>query len=269
MKSSYVHRVLSALTILTLVICSSVLAADKGKIIPPKKSYNPAPVSKASAEGKKLFEQNNCSLCHTAGQGGGCLAPPLNGVGSRRSREFIISRITDAKREIAKFEKLYGNPELMPHIRLPRSQSTVIADYLMTLPEPKFGYKVTAHTEVGSSQGSQSHRVSGDQASAVSPANPVETKALAKSIASGRILLSSKGCMACHSIGNIGGKFAPKFDHIGGRKSKSIIKAQMTNAELLTLESDPEYGERGTVMPPLNLTDKEADDIAAYLDSLK
>lgn len=160
----------------------------------------------------------------------------------------------------------------MPHRRLPKAASTAIADYLMTLPEPKFGYKVTAHSAPGSSkssQGSDQSKAAVTLKEPVTSVQPAVTKAQTASITNGRNLISSKGCMACHSIGNIGGKFAPSFDHIGSRKSKEAIKAQMTNAELLALDSDPEYGERGTVMPPMNLSDREAEDIANYLKTLK
>jgi|AGTN01.1.fsa_nt_gi Cytochrome c. len=252
------RKAVPAVSIFALIgaLGSDCDAADKSRIVSPRKDYSPAPATKASAQGKELFEKNNCSLCHTAEQGGGCLAPPLNGVGARRSKEFIIARITAEKAEVEKFSKMYPSAELMPHKRIPKSQSKLIADYLMTLPEPKYGYKVSAHVEKTPGVTNAKSSTSSDQVPD-------------KSANRGRNLLNSKGCMACHSIGNIGGKFAPAFDHIGSRKSKEQIKKQMLSAELLALNSDPEYAERGTVMPPMDISEKESEDIANYLKALK
>ncbi len=85
----------------------------------------------------------------------------------------------------------------------------------------------------------------------------------------GRKLLTSKGCLACHSLGNLGGTFAEKFDGVGSRLTKEAIKQQMKNADLLTLSDGGEYGARGTVMPPMNLSEAEIEDLGSYLITLK
>ncbi|MBA4079306.1 MAG: hypothetical protein C0508_30035, partial [Cyanobacteria bacterium PR.023] len=64
---------------------SDVLYVDYGK-------YKGQPASNKSREGAKYFKQNNCANCHSIEGKGGCLAPPLDGIGGRRSKVFVESR---------------------------------------------------------------------------------------------------------------------------------------------------------------------------------
>jgi mono/diheme cytochrome c family protein len=230
-----------------------VLAESTSSTIVKPKTYKPKPLSPLASKGKDLFEKNNCSVCHTVSGDGGCLAPPLDGIGSRRSQKFIKMRITSGISEENKFAELYGKTELMPHVRVPAATAEAISQYLLTLKEPEHGFKIIGHQDI-----SDGSRIS------TSP-----TTADDRAIARGRALLSSKGCLACHSFGSLGGTFAVKFDGVGKRLTADAIKKQLTKAQLLTLENDNEYGARGTTMPPLDLTEEEISDLTAYLSSLK
>ncbi len=210
------------------------------------------PSSVEIKKGRVQFARNRCNTCHTVEGIGGCLAPPLDGISDRRSREFLLSRITKGTKHESDFAKRYGE-ELMPHLRIPAEDARVVVEYLLTIPKPQKGFKVIGH----------------DGGRPESTSSTSAATANADSIRSGRLLLSSKGCLACHSVGNLGGSFAPKLDGIGNRRSVGFIKAQMKNAELLTIDEDQEYGPRGTTMPPLNLTDQNISDLANYLTTLK
>lgn len=109
-----------------------------GGVFTEPKRYVPNPETNETKSGKLLFETNNCASCHSAEGRGGCLAPLLDGVGSRRNKEFILARITDSPNLIEEFQKLHG-PELMPHVRVAPADANLIAAYLLTLPEPKDG----------------------------------------------------------------------------------------------------------------------------------
>ncbi|HMP54180.1 MAG TPA: c-type cytochrome, partial [Candidatus Melainabacteria bacterium] len=91
---------------------SSAQAEDAGK---PKFSADKP--SKLSAAGKKLILANQCNMCHLIEGKGGCLAPPFDGIGARRSRSFLLSRITDEDAEEKKFIDNYGSGELFPYVR--------------------------------------------------------------------------------------------------------------------------------------------------------
>lgn len=252
---------LKKISALVLVIASAntFLAAHAekkephGKIIKPP-VYRPQTKTKLSEQGKALFSKHQCSTCHTIGGVGGCLAPPLDGIGARRSAKFMNERIVIGEEE--RFAELYGKSELMPHVRISKSDANAVVQYLRTLPSPKVGFQVIGHDDTN------------DGAPKTAKV-PVTSSPSADSLKRGRQLLTSKGCLACHSLGNLGGTFARKFDKVGSRLSRDAIMQQMKNADLLTLNEDGEYGARGTVMPPLNLSDKEIDNIADFLVTLK
>lgn len=231
--------------------------AKEQNLIEPT-GFKAAPPSADSKRGEALFQKNRCATCHTIGGKGGCLAPPLDGIGARRSTDFIKARITRDREAEEKFAEVFGQ-ELMPHLRVPASQSAAIVKYLLTLPEPKGGFKIIGH----SSAGSKTHKTQlGTEAMK-------KTSALDSSVKRGRALITSKGCLACHSIGNFGTKFAPTFNGISSRLPANAIKGQLKSAELLTLNNDTEYGARGTTMPPLNLSPQDMEDLTNYLMTVK
>lgn len=243
---------LALLTGLVMISGLDCFAHPSSSLVKPA-GYKAKSPTASSAKGKTLFEENNCKVCHTISGRGGCLAPPLDGIGSRRTPKFISLRITSGESAANKFADLYGKTELMPHVRVPASTANAIAKYLLTLKEPKHGFKIIGHKDAQAGSDKNEKTI------------PITDGALAR----GRELLSSKGCLACHSFGNLGGTFAVKFNGVGSRLTAEAIRKQISDAQLLTLEDDPEYGARGTTMPPLDLSEKDIDDLSAYLSSLK
>lgn len=220
-------------------------------------NYKAAPQSSSSAAGEILFKKNNCAQCHSTSQGGGCLGPLLTGVGGRRSRQFLLDRITAGRNEENSFAEQYGHAELMRHPRLARAEASQVVAYLLTLPEPAKGYSLKGHN--------------------VKPSKPAiatkeqiarPAKLSPESVAKGRQLFYEAGCMACHSIGKIGGQFANPLDDIGTRKGRTYVSERMTGAEMLTLGTNDEYNARGTMMPPSALSSDQIESISDFLMSL-
>ena len=228
--------------------------ASKVQHVVKPTGYTPAAVSEASKAGQQIFQKNSCVQCHSNGSKGGCLGPLLAGVGGRRGQKFITDRITAGEAEAREFEKLYGPYELMPHPRLPRQQAKLVVSYLMTLPEPSGGFVMKGHAPAPA-KNKVTSSVSTDKLSTAS-------------IQAGKKLFYSKGCMSCHSIGKVGGQFAVALDNVGATKGRNYISERMTGAELLSLGTNDEYGERGTSMPPSNVTPAQIKSITDYLMSL-
>jgi cytochrome c2 len=266
--------VLAGLIVTSLIVASTISTnpvrgnepkADDGHgFVKAPKSYVPAVDTKDSQKGKELFKQYNCSVCHSLGNAGGCLAPPLSGVGARRSKDFLLTRITKGKANEEKFASLYGS-ELMPHLRLPPVDARCVVNYLLTLPEPSHGFEVGKHQPnvIGVSKNTA---IKQDIHS--SPAKPTFGPENEVLVSEGKKLFYERGCLSCHSIKGVGGQFAPNLDGIGKRKSFEDIALQLGNAELLALPSISEYNERGTVMPPSGLTESEVRKISAFLASM-
>lgn len=227
-------------------------------IVVQSKQYKAAGSSPDSVSGKVIFDKNNCATCHSIGSKGGCLAPPLDGIGAYRSKEFIIARISDGPDAARKFQAQYG-AELMPHLRVKSSDASKIVAYLMTLPAPKEGVRINTHPVI-KAKGTAQPAVSTKDKDARSSA---DKKA---SIDKGRVLFSVKGCTSCHSINDIGGHFAPALDNIGRTRSEQYVSERINRAEFFT-QTD-EYSGRGSMMPPLNLSAAEIKSITDFLMSL-
>lgn len=219
--------------------------------------YKPLPASAVSRAGNEAIKKYDCTMCHSIEGRGGCLAPPFDGIGAYRSRQFILARITLGSAAEEEFEKLYeGKTELMPHLRIPSSAAKNIAQYLLTLPAPKGGFYIGSHfNKQGQAQLKEEEREL--------PAAPNT-----EFIAAGKKLFYERGCTACHSIGKIGGHFAPALDAISKRRSKDYVRQHISNAELLVQGSADEYQGRGIVMPPSGLSAEEINKVTEFLMSL-
>jgi len=235
-------------------------AKKKAHVKVPAIGYRALPASAASKAGRLIFQKNNCAQCHTAMSNGGCLGPLLSAIGGRRSRKFILDRITAGQTEEREFAALYGQAELMPHPRLPRKQSNMVVSYLMTLPEPKGGFAIKPHA-------TSSEPVS-SSATDAQPSDRSNAQPSAQSIAAGKKLFYNAGCMSCHSIGKVGGQFAAELDDVGARKGRQYVSERMNGAEMLTLGTNDEYNQRGTSMPPSSLSPSQINSVTNFLMSL-
>lgn len=224
------------------------------QIVIPAKPYTPANINESSKSGAILFVKNNCLTCHSVDDHGGCLGPPLMGEGSRRSKDFILSRITEGAKAEARFQQFYRASELMPHPRLPEKSAEAITAYLLTLKEPRSGFVMSRHQILNP-----------NNISAIS--SQIQTPSQT-SISTGKKLFYDKGCAACHTAGGVGGQFAPDLDGIATRRNRTYIEQIINKAQTLALDSADEYNERGTMMPPLNLTPKEVSKITDFLMTL-
>lgn len=206
--------------------------------------------------GKKLFAENNCQVCHVAEDRGGCLAPPLDGLREYRSRAYVIGRITMGD----KFLKQPPlNKELMPHPRLPLTKSAKIASYILSLKAPPGGYKVYGHDANDKLKSEEKvaapfNEVKSEKAKPL----PAEYANLEK----GRKIFLSAGCLACHSVGGLGGRFAPDLKDIGGRRTTDYIQRKLSNASLKS-------GEELMSMPPSHLSKEEIEQLSAFLSTLR
>lgn len=257
MKKSVVHKLLQVILMVSLAVSFLQLAngspseSQVGKHKANPSGYHPRLASTSSKEGKELFSKHHCVSCHMSGGTGGCLGPPLDGIGARRDSKFILSRITNSSAAIAEFHRKYREQELMPHPRINAPQASLITEYLLTLAEPVKGFTYEGH-KIEKPNGPES----------------AEGRIDGASVAAGRKLYSDSGCAACHSIGGLGGSFAPALDNVSQRNSAAAIRKVISKANFLD-ENGEEYSGRGAPMPPSNLSKEDVDHITDFLMSLK
>lgn len=102
--------------------------------------WQPSPPSLKSRQGLRLFADNGCFSCHSARGGGGWFGPALDGIGARRSPEYIASQVQNPELNISKTRKDHDErPSMMPKINLPKHEVDKIVAFLLTLPQRKKG----------------------------------------------------------------------------------------------------------------------------------
>ncbi len=250
----------AVVTVLTLQLAFAVALnsdandATKTIIVKPA-TYKARPISEQSKSGKALFSQLNCASCHSTGADGGCLGPPLAGVGAFRTNGFLQARLTNTKEAEEKFQSEYSyHAELMPHPRFAPDTANKLVAYLLTLPMPQGGFAVAKHANKTTATSTQ--------VAAIKEASTAD-------ILEGSKSFYKFGCTACHSIGNVGGSLAPSLDAIGSTKDIDYIKDHITDAQFHSKMIRPYYDEKPSRMPQFKATEKEIDQIAAFLYTLK
>lgn len=203
-------------------------------------SANPGP-----SQGRAIVEKMGCAHCHIIEGRGGTVAPPLDGIAAFRDKTYIINRLS------GKDVPIYPLPEeLMSHIHVPAQDAHSIADYLLTLRKTQF---------TAADHGSQPEDVpSGSQ---FQPGPQSESSRL------GAQMFKDLGCMACHSVGSMGGHVGPGLAGVGARRSQNYIKSRiLSGAVLLPPPGAP--GRSKYAMPPQELCEPHLQQLIDFLMTL-
>ena len=98
-------------------------------------AYVPADATESSQKGEVLYKQLECKTCHAINKTGGDVGPPLDGIGAKRSRAFLIGHITDPEAHAKNLPKEHPHGVTMPATSATAEQIGQMVDYLLTLPE--------------------------------------------------------------------------------------------------------------------------------------
>lgn len=110
------------------------VAGKKTKTSSPPSSAQPQTAALSLDAGKKLVYDRGCLMCHSFGGIGGQFAPSFDGIGSRRSEEYISERISNAELLLGKSGREYGGRGLvMPPSSLTDADIANISTYLSSL----------------------------------------------------------------------------------------------------------------------------------------
>lgn len=207
-------------------------------VVPPT-GYVPPAATPLSKEGKALYQGMNCADCHSISGSAGNLGPPLDGIGGRRSEEYLLAHLTDPAEHAKKYPHLHPHPT-MPHPHATADEVKALVSYLITLPEPKAGFLIQAHPSATTNE------------KPLAASQPTTTSTTSE----GRKLFLDHGCAACHSIGGSGSSFGPKLDN-ASRMGQGYIESMIMRR-----------GKGGSVMSWRNVSSEDASKIADFLMSL-
>ena len=79
-------------------------------------------------------------------------------------------------------------------------------------------------------------------------------------IAAGEETVKTVGCLTCHAVDGLGSDFGPALDSVGTKVTPNYLHQWIT---------DPKAYDPDTSMPSLRLTNREVDNVVAYLMSLR
>ena len=79
-------------------------------------------------------------------------------------------------------------------------------------------------------------------------------------VAEGRALVSSRGCIGCHVIDGLGGQIGPTLSGVVESKGALFVQQKM---------SDPSFDNAGTLMPNLGLSAEQVAALIAYIATLR
>lgn len=105
------------------------------KVVP---GFKPAAPSEKSRQGLQLFADNGCFSCHSVRGAGGWFGPALDGIGARRTPQFIAEQVRNPELNVSQTRKDHlERPSMMPKINLPEDDVEKIVAFLLTLPQLK------------------------------------------------------------------------------------------------------------------------------------
>ena len=89
--------------------------------------------------------------------------------------------------------------------------------------------------------------------------------------AAGRRVFETQACMNCHTISGTAatGRFGPDLTHLMSRETLASGAMDNTPANLRQWIKSPDTFKRGALMPAMQLSDKQLDEVTAYLETLK
>ena len=87
----------------------------------------------------------------------------------------------------------------------------------------------------------------------------------------GQAVFEHQACISCHTVaGTVAtGRYGPDLTHLMSRATLAAGAAPNTQEQLLRWITDPNQIKPGSLMPAMHLTDRENEQITAYLLSLK
>jgi cytochrome c oxidase subunit 2 len=90
-------------------------------------------------------------------------------------------------------------------------------------------------------------------------------------VAAGRRVFETQACMNCHTISGTAatGRFGPDLTHLMSRETVASGAMDNTPANLRQWIKSPDTFKRGALMPAMQLSDKQLDEVTAYLETLK
>lgn len=183
--------------------------------------------------GREIWDDNNCMGCHTILGEGAYYAPELTKAVERRGEPWLRMFLKDP-------EAMYPGRRRMVQYNFTEEEITDVISFLTWI------------GNIDTNGFPAKPRLAG---LGMPSGAPTDANA-----AAGSPEIFGTICVACHSIGGVGGVVGPALDGVGSR---------ITPADLDKWLADPTSVKPGTAMPNLNLSDADRTALVRWLSTLK
>lgn len=201
--------------------------------------YTSMKVIPSAGEGQRLFQQKGCIGCHSVAGKGGTVGPALDDVGLRRSAEWMVQHFREPQ--------AVSPGTVMPQFSFTEGEARALTDFLVHLRE---------------------QNVASNLPSLMTP------------IERGHEIFRKYGCSGCHGTDAKGGvpnpnaktgELVPDLIKVAEGYTKDELKERILKGQREIPALDPKRPPPPLYMPAWSgvINDAEADDLVAYLLSLK
>lgn len=179
--------------------------------------------------GRRLIEESNCIGCHKIEGYQKQWVPPLDGIGAKVNRTWLVRWL--------KNPKAYFLKTRMPNFLLSEEESNILADFLMTF-------------------------VAFPQGATLEPL-PVQLASMSEGqkatmIDRGSTRFREARCISCHAVNGKGGSVAPDLGKAASKVSKQWLYNYLKN---------PKHFSPDVQMPRYRLNENELVGVVAYMES--
>ena len=180
-------------------------------------------------EGRKLVQESNCVACHKIEGYQKQWVPPLNGIGSKVNRTWLVNWLKNPKQ--------YFPATKMPNFLLSDEDADNLADFLMTFATPP-----------------NNSQFSPLPASVKFTSDAQKAKLIDK----GSTLFGEARCISCHSINGKGGYVATELGKIASKVNEEWLYNYI---------KEPKVFMPDVQMPRYRFTDADLACVVAYMQS--
>jgi mono/diheme cytochrome c family protein len=179
--------------------------------------------------GRAIIEESNCVGCHKIEGYEKQWVPPLDGIGTKVNRAWLVNWL--------KNPKAYSPKTRMPNFELPMDEVNILADFLMSFKDLPNG-------------------------ATLQPVPPqlADANAAAKTklVELGTTRFSEARCISCHSVNGKGGYVANELGKIASKDSKEWLYNYIR---------DPKHLFPGVEMSRFRLKEDELEGMVAYIEN--
>ncbi len=179
--------------------------------------------------GRKIIQESNCAGCHKIEGYQKQWVPPLDGIGSKVNRAWLVNWL--------KNPKAYSPKTRMPNFLLPDEETNILADFLMTFKELPNGVTLE---------------------SAPALLTSASETVKAKMIDVGSTRFKEARCISCHTVNGKGGYVANELGKVASKDNNKWLYNYIKN---------PKHISPDVAMPRFRLKENELTGMVAYIVS--